>query len=72
MFDKNYLGHNLVKLDYQTHIGIIYLCTKCNNRILHTKYYYNNTWHYKICNKPYDYTEDAMSCDEYIIKNIIE
>ena len=71
MFNENYLGHNLVKLD-KTHIGIIYLCTICNNKILYTQYYYNNTWHYKICNKSYDYTESVISCDEYMIKNIIE
>ena len=72
MIDKNYLGHSLIIFNgSQNQIGIIYYCTKCESNILYTRYYPAHDWHYKMFNSN-GWFNDAISCDEMIIKNIIE
>lgn len=68
MFNKNYLGHNF---DIYNIIKVItsvkyfcHTCSKCDMVI----YYQENDNIYYIHRGP----ELKMTCDEYIIKNIIE
>jgi hypothetical protein len=67
MFDKNHLDHNLIK-KYSN----LYTCNKCNIDIVYwdkcDDYYDVYRAHYKY--KMYD--KELLSCDEWIIKGIIE
>lgn len=64
MFYKNYMNHTFEKYHYDTH----FICKKCNMKI---KYYYFNN-NYRTINRYSPYQSKVVSCDEYIIKSIIE
>lgn len=65
MFNKNYLGHDLVATsDYNNNYTTIYLvCLRCKSQIR----YYRDTEYYNLFGAIY-----LLTCDEVIIKNIIE
>jgi len=79
MFDKNYLGHNLINYDLEN--NNYFLCMKCNVKGFHVKIcyckgYFDNNCNRYFCNR-YFYLRNAssldlLSCDEMMIKNIIE
>jgi hypothetical protein len=63
MFDNNYLGH-----DFKIHpgsYGYRYYCDKCDNNII-----YKNNKYFLL--KTYYSGLEILSCDEMIIKGIIE
>lgn len=71
-FDKNHLGHELtIFKGKQNLIGIIYICSKCNNKIFFTKYP-ERPWIYQIWTFAYGWKESFDSCDELIIKKLLE
>ena len=65
MINPNYLGHDLLELsDYKSNYNTIYLyCRKCNSAMR----YYKDTGYYHLSGKIH-----LLTCDEIIIKNIIE
>ena len=62
VFNKNYLGHNIIRSD----ADIFYICTKCNS-VIHWNYT-NEKYFFWVSN----WVELENTCDEMIIKNIIE
>lgn len=60
MFDKNHLGHDLKQTSQHS---AVYTCNKCKSTI-----WANNVVYFEI-NTGY---KKLISCDEIIIKNIIE
>ena len=66
MFNENYLGHNLVRLE-KYNINEDYVCTKCGIEI-----FYELETYYLI--KGYHDTEGfcVINCEEFMIKSIIE
>lgn len=70
MIDKNYLGHDFVLINYfDTHYNKIYTCSKCNCEVA----YYPSLNQYKVKGTLSHYFfYNVISCDEMIIKNIIE
>ena len=70
MFNSNYLGHNLIHLEkYQ--IDTDYICKKCGVEIFY-EYFGNRDWYYYILDVDRTNGECNISCEDYIIKNIIE
>ena len=72
MFDKSYLNHSLViyKNKDNNHNFIDLFCEKCKYFI----YFDKNNKNY-TCTKEYlngRYATDLLSCDEMIIKNLLE
>jgi len=67
MFDENYMNHKLIYNIKLNHL----VCLKCNVDIFHWIDSYNNYIYYL-----WDYikkeSRPVISCDEQIIKNIIE
>lgn len=63
-FNKNYLGHELQQLFPNEKHPVIFICNKCNSRI------WTNSQRF-LLNKNGTY-ENLISCDEMVIKNIIE
>ena len=72
MFDKNYLGHDFISFKHK--LSDHYICEKCNvifycsddGQIFRVKEMDN------IKNGQIDVFYKFISCDEWIIKNIIE
>ena len=74
MFDKNYLDHSF---DHMIVLGKIqydyFICNKCNVRIWFYNRYFMASMKGRI--RPHavlPYTELTLTCEEVIIKNIIE
>lgn len=73
MFDKNYLGHHLSMWNgEQTFIGIVYICSKCNMFILYSIGGKYNSWHYKYKIEDIGWDQCKLSCNETIIKKLLE
>lgn len=68
-FNKNYLGHEFTSLNSLAY-PFDFICNKCNSRIKHDINDKNNL--YSIANDGKIYPNKIISCDEMIIKNIIE
>lgn len=65
MFDKNYLGHDLIKNSYYLNR---YYCEKCSTTVMYNagcvySYLSSKINHYEILD---------ISCDEMIIKGLLE
>ena len=76
MFDKNYLGHNLIS--YTRYDGDNdYICTNCGIEIYYIEqfkfnYYKQSEFNYYFLNGYECGGICEISCDDFIIKNIIE
>ncbi len=75
MINKNYMGHDLINFDLENIYCQKYKCNRCNLLI---KYYYkdkNNIVlyiHYIGSIDDINWSTVKLTCDEVIIKNIIE
>ena len=64
-FDPNYMGHDFINKEG---IGAFIYCLNCNTYILFNK---NNGKYFYLANDR-DYTDKLLTCEEMIIKDIIE
>lgn len=77
-FNSRYLGHNFESWELEHYITAkVSICTKCNIIILHEKTYIKNNsiYFHSLKLNPNSYRDWAVlniTCDEMIIKNIIE